>query len=147
MSLAVAECRMVLGGVESSREASRTDRHATDSGGRIDAIRTVAEADGRAPSRELTAAQRTLTAHQRGSPYGIGLIVESACSAPDMFAVGLPLAARGSEPMASGWRAGSRRTIRHSLARSEFVRTVADSYHQGWVDDPALGGTNRYRLA
>jgi hypothetical protein len=49
--------------------------------------------------------------------------------------------------MASEWRAGGPRTIRHSLARSEFVRTVADSGHLEREDDPALSGTEWYGLA
>src|SRR5579862_3465463 len=50
--------------------------------------------------------------------------------------------AHGAERMASEWRAGPRRTIRHPSARSEFVRTLADSGHLERVDDPARTGTH-----
>lgn len=140
----VNECRIVSGAVASCQGALRTDRHATYSGGRIDTVRTVADAGGHGPSRELTAPQQALTYRQRRPLCSRGLMVRFACWAPDMSAMRLASAARGSERMASEWRAGHRRTIRHAPTRSEFVRTVADSHHQGWVDDPAQGGTDRH---
>lgn len=142
-----AECRAVSGDVTSCRRAFRTGRHSTDSGGRIDTIRTVADANGLGPSRELTAIQQVLTGRQQNLAYGRGLTEKGDRSAPDMSAMGTALTGRGSERLASEWRAGHVRTIRHASARSEFVRTVADSHHLGWVDDPAPSGMERYGLA
>lgn len=143
----VAECRTVSGAVASCQGAFRTDWHATYSGGRIDTIRTVANANGRGPSRELMASQQVLTNRQQCPLCGRGLMVKSARSAPDMSTMGLAVTAQGSERMASEWRASHVRTIRHSLTRSEFVRTVADSGHLERADDPALVDTERYRPA
>jgi hypothetical protein len=146
MPFTVDECRTVSGAVGSCRGACRTDRHATYSGGRIDTSRTVADADGHGPSRELTAPQQALTYRQRSPLYSRGLMVKIARRAPDMSALAPALAARGSERMASEWRAGRARTIRHAPTRSEFVRTVADSRHLERADDPAQGGTDRHRM-
>lgn len=140
------ECRTVAGDVTLCRGAFRTGWHAADSGGPIDTIRTVADMNGLEPSRELMATQQVLTSRQRNLVYSRGLTEKVAHSVPDMSAMGSAPTGRGSERMASEWRAGHVRTIRHASARSEFVRTVADSYHQGWVDDPASSGMERYGL-
>ena len=145
--ITAAECQTVSGDVTSCREAFWTGWHATDSGGRIDTIRTVADVNGLGPSRELTATQQSLTRCQRNLVYSRGLTEKAACSAPDMSAMGSALTGWGSERMASEWRAGPVRTIRHASARSEFVRTAADSGRRGWVDDPAPSGTEQYGLA
>lgn len=49
---------------------------------------------------------------------GRGLMADSACSVPDMSAIGLTLTARGSEPMASEWRASGGRHLLSILTYS-----------------------------
>jgi hypothetical protein len=95
-------CRAVPGSATACQRGSGTDRHSADRRGRTDTLRTVADAGGHDPARELTRRQGMLRLHQEDCLRSSPLMTKSAHRGPICTIRGGRPVTCGAERMASG---------------------------------------------